>query len=59
MTINTDEVVSITQANQNFSAVARKVDVQGRVVIFKNNRPTYVLYKLDSCPDKSLLEVKQ
>ena len=50
MMINTNEVVSITEANQNFSAVARKADSQEKVVIFKNNRPAYVLYKMEDRP---------
>ena len=37
MNINTDNLVSITEANQNFSRVARMVDEKGSVVILKNN----------------------
>ena len=44
------QVVSITEANQNFSAVARKVDECRRVVVFKNNQPRYVVYSIDSAP---------
>ncbi len=43
MTINTNSVVSITEANQNFSRVARLVDKTGSVVILKNNTPRYLL----------------
>ena len=43
MVINTDNLVSITEANQNFSRVARLVDENGAVVILKNNTPRYVL----------------
>lgn len=43
MVINTDNLVSITEANQNFSRVARLVDENGAAVIFKNNTPRYVL----------------
>ncbi len=50
MVLNTNEVVSITEANQNFSAVARKADREAKVVIFKNNRPAYVLYKMAERP---------
>lgn len=50
MMMNTNEVVSITEANQNFSAVARKADREEKVVIFKNNRPAYVLYKMSERP---------
>ena len=44
MVINTDNLVSITEANQNFSRVARMVDENGAAVILKNNVPRYVLY---------------
>lgn len=44
------QVVSITEANQNFSAVARKVDECQKVVVFKNNQPRYVVYSVDSAP---------
>ena len=43
MQINTDNLVSITEANQNFSRVARLVDENGAAVILKNNVPRYVL----------------
>lgn len=43
MTFNTDNLVSITEANQNFSRVARLVDENGPAVILKNNVPRYVL----------------
>jgi len=43
MQINTNNLVSITEANQNFSKVARLVDVNGSAVILKNNVPRYIL----------------
>lgn len=50
MMISAREVVGITEANQNFSAVARKVDELKRVVVFKNNQPRYVVYSIDELP---------
>ena len=44
MNMSERQVVSITEANQNFSAVARKVDECRKVVVFKNNQPKYVVY---------------
>ena len=41
MMINTKNMVSITEANQNFSRVARMVEEDGAVIILKNNRPVY------------------
>ena len=43
MNISIDNLVSISDANQNFSRVARLVDEKGTVVILKNNAPRYVL----------------
>lgn len=43
MKINTDTIVSISEANQNFSKVARLVDQFGSVVILKNNAPRYFI----------------
>jgi antitoxin Phd len=39
MNINADNLVSISEANQNFSRVARLVDERGAVIILKNNAP--------------------
>ncbi len=50
MTINTNTIVSATEANQNFSRVARIADTHGQAVIFKNNRPKYILVDVDSTP---------
>lgn len=43
MTIDTKSIVSITDANQNFSKVARLVDELGSAVIMKNNVPRYLV----------------
>ena len=43
MTIDTDTMISITEANQNFSKVTRPVDEHGTAVILKNNTPRYLV----------------
>jgi len=43
MTIDTNTMVSITEANQNFSKVTRLVDELGSAVILKNNVPRYLV----------------
>ena len=43
MNINLENLVSISEANQNFSKVARLVDEKGTAVILKNNAPRYIL----------------
>ena len=50
MNMSERQVVSITEANQNFSAVARKVDERKKVVVFKNNKPKYVVYSIEEVP---------
>ena len=47
MNINTSQIVSISEANQNFSRVARAADRRGTVVIFKNNKPKYKLVDIE------------
>ena len=47
MTIDTNTMVSITEANQNFSRVARMVDKNGAMFIFKNNKPKYKLVDIE------------
>ena len=43
MTIDTNTMVSISEANQNFSKVARLVDEKGSAIILKNNVPRYIV----------------
>lgn len=43
MFVNTDVLVPMTEANQNFSKVVRIVDEEGLAVIMKNNKPRYVV----------------
>ena len=50
MTIDTNAIVSVTEANQNFSRVTRIAEKSGQAVIFKNNRPKYLLIDLDASP---------
>lgn len=47
MNINTEQIVSISEANQNFSKIARTVDRVGEVIIFKNNKPKYRLVDIE------------
>lgn len=43
MMVNTNLLVPMTDANQNFSKVVRMVDKDGMAVILKNNQPKYVV----------------
>lgn len=51
MYINTDTIFSMTQANQNFSAVARTADREGQAVVFKNNKPKFLIVDLENNGD--------
>lgn len=65
MTVNTNTLVSITEANQNFSKVARIVDENGSAIILKNNVPRYIIMefpeaeKLQTAPDEDVQAISQ
>ncbi len=46
--MNINQIVSISEANQNFSRVARMVEQKGEIYIFKNNKPKYKLIDIES-----------
>ena len=48
MYIDTNTIFSMTQANQNFSSVARSVDKNGEAVVFKNNKPKYLVIDIEN-----------
>ncbi len=50
MNIDSNTIVSVTEANQNFSRVARIADKHGQAVLFKNNRPRYLLIDIENSP---------
>jgi antitoxin Phd len=45
--IDTRQIVTATEANQNFSKVARIAEHNGQAVIFKNNRPKFLLIDVE------------
>ncbi len=53
MTIDTNTMISITEANQNFSKVARLVDEHGTAVILKNNVPRYLVIDFSKAESES------
>lgn len=55
MIINTDNIVSMSDANQNFTNVAKKVDENGSAVIMKNNKPKYVITKIEESTNDIIL----
>ena len=65
MMVNTSNLIPITEANQNFSKVARMVDERGSVVILKNNVPRYLIVEfsqaeqLQAVADEDVMEISQ
>ena len=65
MNINTKNLVSITEANQIFSRVARLVDENGSVVVLRNNVPRYLIVEFSqaeaeqTAPDEDILEISK
>lgn len=65
MTVNTNQLISMTEANQNFSRVARMADENGTVIIMKNNVPRYLLIEfrqteeLAAAPDADVLSISK
>ena len=50
MNIDSNTIVSVTDANQNFTRVARIAVKHGQAVLFKNNRPRYLLIDIENSP---------
>lgn len=51
MNIDTNTMISISEANQNFSKVARLVDKYGSAVILKNNTPRYLIVEFEQADE--------
>ena len=65
MTIDTNTMISITEANQNFSKVTKLVDETGTAVILKNNVPRYLVIEFSKAdesavaPDEDVLAISK
>ncbi|MBP5757593.1 MAG: type II toxin-antitoxin system Phd/YefM family antitoxin [Spirochaetales bacterium] len=63
MTIDTKTMISISDANRNFSSVAKIVDQYGSAVILKNNTPKYIILEfnktgsMEDATDEEMLAV--
>ena len=58
MTIDTYTMVSITEANQNFSKVTRVVDEHGTAVILKNNVPRYLVIDFSKAEAQKIADIE-
>lgn len=57
MYIDTNTIFSMTQANQNFSQVAKTAEEKGEAIIFKNNKPKYLVIDIEK--NGSLIELSE
>ena len=48
MNIDTNNIATMTEANQNFSKGAKLAERNGKAVIFKNNKPKFLVIDIDS-----------
>ena len=56
MLLDTCQIITVTEANQNFSRATRIADEYGEAIVFKNNRPKYKLVNLELEPDLELTD---
>ena len=56
MIIDTAQIITVTEDNQNFSRATRIADEKGAALVFKNNRPKYKLTNLEVEPDLELTD---
>ncbi|MCX7695386.1 MAG: type II toxin-antitoxin system Phd/YefM family antitoxin [Caloramator sp.] len=56
MLVNTKNLVSISEANQNFSRIAKMVEKDKSVIILKNNKPKYILLDYEEFNKESISE---
>ena len=54
MIINTNQMLSVSEANQNFSKATKLADQNGSIILLKNNRPSYMLISLRENPEFEL-----
>ena len=64
MIVNTKDLVSMSEANQNFSQVAKRVDESGSVIVLKNNKPKYLIiefsyFENEYAPDEDVLNISK
>ena len=54
MNVDTNTMLSITDANHNFSKVTKVVDKYGSALILKSNEPKYMILDLANVDEKAL-----
>ncbi len=61
MKIDAKTIISVTDANQNFSKVAKMVDENGHALIFKRNQPKYMMLDVNNSKvlDSAVRQIKE
>ena len=54
MIIDTNTMISITEANQNFSKVTKLVGEKGTAIILKNNVPRYLVIDFSKAEESAV-----
>ena len=60
MNIDSKSIISVTEANQNFTQLTKLVERDGQAVIFKRNKPRYIMLDINNTKiiDKAYLQLK-
>lgn len=58
MIIDTNTMISITEANQDFSKVAKIVDKHGTAVILENNVPRYLVMDFSKAEKETVADTE-
>ncbi len=59
MYITSSRIVSMTEANQNFNKVAKTAQKYGDTVIFKRNKPAFVLFDIEKMGEDFVKEYEK
>jgi len=59
MMISSNSILSVTEANQNFSKVTKNAKKYGDTVIFKRNKPAYVLFDIETMGESFVEEYEK
>ena len=60
MNIDSKSIISVTEANQNFTLLTKLVEKDGQAIIFKRNKPRYMMIDINNSKiiDKAYVQLK-
>lgn len=59
MIITSNRIVSVTEANQNFNKVAKTAEKYGDTVIFRRNKPAFILMDIETMGEEFVNEYEK